>query len=1225
MQRNNQSKSTKPRGYIPGVLYQLLVYVAGAVILFGLTMPPAWSQGSSGQISGRVVDPSDAALADALVTLTNQQTNETRQVKTTASGDFVFAAVQPGTFTISVQVPGFKQYLKQNLVLTASERLSAGNIHLEIGTVAEKIDVVADQTPIQSESGERSALLDSNEISTMMSQGRDVTSLLRMLPGVVKPGEGGSQLSTQSAGTINGVRGDYNTISIDGTTGNTRGGPNLDTPMNMDAVGEVKVLTGNYQAEYGQSGGSVVELVTKSGTRSFHGTAYYYVRNEALNANDYFNNQIGVVRPRYRYNTIGYNLGGPLSIPKVFNQNRDKLFFFFSQEIWPTSAPGALERFMMPTQAERSGDFSHSIDKNGNPVYIKDPTLGKTCSATSTSGCFGGNVIPTSRISPDMQKLMNILPLPNTPVASYSGGKYNYVNQGTVKRPVNQEVLRVDYNINSQWHAYFRGQNMTTEQNGPNVASVTGTMQWGIPFIYSTPGTNASFNLTYIPSATIVNEFNLGWASWKETSSFTNASDLPKFQRSKIGLGLGQFNPQINPLDLVPRVTWGGTSGFAINNTPSINFDNRFPLNNLTRSWQGSDSITKVWNRHTSKAGVYLQLGKYIQHHIGATFDGQFDFSTNTSNPNDTGYTYANSLLGYYNNYTEGTALSDYIPSWTVLEWYLQDSWKVMPKLTLEYGVRFTYDIPTTLKPGNGAGFVPSQYNAASVAQLYQPYLDPKTKKRVAIINPAIAGAPGSATNPELPAVYIGQFVPGTGSTSPGVVLNTTPGYPSSLRNSNGLLLAPRVGFAYDPMGNGKLVIRGGAGQFFNTREGGGTVGDYSLIAPIVTNPVQNYGDVRQFSGNCSGTACSSGTTLLSPQQTRILQLNRKIESIFNATLGMQERIGFQTVLDLAYVGTFGRHLSQQVDLNEVPYLAHFQPQNLDASQPTPVSYLGGTLKQSIALPDNFYRPYPGFTNVYLREYSGTSNYHSLQAQLTRRFTKGLQFGVVWTWSKAMTDADSVNGTVPTYQPIRFWSYGEASYDRTNNFVAHWSWDVPKASRLWNHWLAKTVLDNWQYSGIAEFVGGAPLLSPTGSNLTTGGIDLTGGGDGTRAVVTANPVLPKGKRTVSRFFDPSVFVLPTPGTVPGPNTPGLLGRTMGHGPGTNNFDMALNKNIPIKEGVMFQLRCEAYNVFNHPSFNAVDTKAVFSATTGQQTSTTFGNLTDDLQPRTLQLSGRISF
>jgi len=1176
------------------------------------------AQSTSGQISGHVVDPSGANIVGATVQLLNVQTGEVREAKTAESGDFVFPAVQPGQFKVRIALIGFKAYEKENLNLSANERLSAGNITLAVGAQSETVEVQADRTPVQTESGERSALLDSKELSTLMTAGRDVTALLRVLPGVVKDGGGASQLGTQSAGTINGVRGDYNSLSVDGTTGNTRGGPNLDTPMNYDAIGEVKVLLGNYQAEYGQAAGSVVQIVTKSGSKNFHGSAYYYNRNEAFNANDYFNkNKTYVPRPISRYNTIGYNVGGPFFIPGLLNERKDKIFFFFSQEIWPTKKPGTLRQFMMPTALERQGDFSQSVDKSGNQVYIKDPTSSSTtCSKANTSGCFPGNKIPTSRIDPDTQKLMSILPMPNAS-GTIGGGLYNFVNQGVTKNPVNQQVLRVDYNPFTQLHTYFRGTHMTTTNDGPNAAAVNALMQWGVPFFYSTPSRNATLNVTYIPTPTLINELNVGFASWNETTGLSNSADIAKFQKDKLGINLGQYNPAINPLKLVPRASFAGSTGFSIANSPSILFDNRFPLSDDTRSWQVTDGITKVFNRHTPKAGIYYQKGLYIQRHTGATFDGQFAFDTNSSNPNDTGYAYANAVAGYYNSYTEGSNTADYAPTWKVLEWYLQDSWKVVPSLTLEYGVRFSYDLPTTLKPGNGAGYVPSRYNSAKVPRLYTPYQDPKTKTRYAV-DPG-AGTPGASGNPLLPAVYIGQFVPNSGDYFNGTVVNTDSSYPTSLRYSNGLLVAPRFGFAYSPFNNSKTVVRGGTGLFYNMREGGGTVGDYSLIGPIVINPVQNYGDARQFANNCSGSACSSaGISTISPQDTRILQPNRPLETIFNGTIGIQQAINGGTVIDVAYVGTFGRHLSEQYNTNLVPYLSHFQAKNIDNT--VAATTVLGNVSQPVPLNDNFFRPTPGYGAINLRSYSGTSNYHSLQAQLTRRFAKGLQFGVVYTWSKAMTDADAVNGTVATYQNRRFWNYSLASYDRTNNFVVHWLWDLPKGSTLWSNWATKAVLDNWQYSGIAELVSGTPY----GITLNTSGIDLTGGGDGARAVVTANPVLPKNKRTVTQYFDTSAFVLPTYKAVPGPDTPGITRNIVFRGPGTNNMDMALNKNVPIREGILFQLRCEAYNVFNHASFNAIDNTARFN-TNGTTNFSTFGNLTGDRGPRQLQLSGRINF
>lgn len=245
-----------------------------AVVLFTTTSISA--QTTSGNISGRVVDQSDAAIPNAEVTLTNQLTSQQLTTTTDKSGNFVFASIQPGTFSVTVRSAGFKQFDKKDLQLTASERLSAGTLKLEVGAATQTVTVNAEATPVQTQSAERSAELGSKEIATLMAPGRDVLALVRVLPGVVNDGEGASQLGTEGAGTIDGVRQNYNSVSVDGTLGNPRGdGNKLDTPLNMDAVGEVKVLLNSYQAEYGQSGGSVVELSTKSGTQQFHGSAYY--------------------------------------------------------------------------------------------------------------------------------------------------------------------------------------------------------------------------------------------------------------------------------------------------------------------------------------------------------------------------------------------------------------------------------------------------------------------------------------------------------------------------------------------------------------------------------------------------------------------------------------------------------------------------------------------------------------------------------------------------------------------------------------------------------------------------------------------------------------------------------------------------------------------------------------------------------------------------------------
>ncbi len=1233
-----------------------VIYTAAAalaVVLLSVSFISA--QTTSGEISGRVVDQSGAAIPNAEVVLTNQLTSQQLTTTTDKSGNFVFPSIQPGTFSVTVRSAGFKQLDKKDLQLTASERLSAGTLKLEVGAATQTVTVNAEATPVQTQSAERSAVLGSKEIATLMAPGRDVLALVRVLPGVVNDGEGASQLGTEGPGTIDGVRQNYNSVSVDGTLGNPRGdGNKLDTPLNMDAVGEVKVLLNSYQAEYGQSGGSVVELSTKSGTQQFHGSAYYYGRNEAFNANDWFNNYHNQPRPQYRYNTFGYNVGGPVYIPSHFNRNKDKLFFFFSEERWPTQAPGGLQQFMMPTQAERNGDFSQSFDKNGNKVYVGDPLLlaqGKACNVKDQSGCFPGNIIPANRINPQMQKLMNVFPLPNSPCASLaeckalnqikSGAPYNFQIQPNRKQPTNQTVLRLDYNPTSKMRMFFRGTDMFAENRG--LTSTANKTPWGFPAYYQTPSKNASLNLTYTFTPTLVNEFQIGYADWSELQNFADATGPANLEKDKLGITLGQNNPAQNPLNLVPRIlNLGSSSGstvFGIGNAPSIDFDNRFPMKNSTGTWEGTEAITKVWGNHTSKAGAYFQSSRYLQRHIGSTFDGAFDFRTDVVNPLDSQYAFANMLLGNYYSYSEGSNPVDYAPHWKVLEWYLQDNWKVRSNVTLDYGMRFTYDLPTVLAPGFGASFVPSRYDGSQVPALYRPvlYSTLNLAQKALCKNGAPTTPKSCAINPNNPN-DVKPILAQRSFVSPfdytGTVINTDPTYPHSLRYSNGLLFAPRLGVAWDPFGDGKTAVRLGGGVFYNDREGAGTVGDYSLIAPLVQNPTVNFGNVATFTPGCGSdpNGCTGLGALNAPQATRILQPNRKIETIVSTNFGIQRKVGFDTVVDVAYVGTFGRHLNEQIDLNEVPYLSQFDPAHADPTQ-SPKTFFSSTsplhITQQPALSDDFFRPIPGYSSVNLRYYGGTSNYHSLQTSVNRRFSKGLQFGLSYTWSKAMTDQDTVDGAVAVYQDRRWWNYSEASFDRTHNLVFHWVYSLPKASSLWNNPVLKAVADNWEWSGIAQFVSGAPQSV---SISTSTGLNITGGGDGPRILLTGNPLAPSDQvHSTLQFANASAFQLPPVGVIPNPSMPGITRNNVFRGPGTNNWDMALQKNIPITEHVQFTLRGEAYNVFNHVSFTAVDTTAKFdtgtsaTGTGGLVAASTFGQVTDDRGPRILQLSGRITF
>jgi Carboxypeptidase regulatory-like domain len=1271
----------------------------------------AFAQTSSGEISGRVIDSSDAVVVDAQVTLTNQDTGDVRETRTDRFGNFLFPALQPGVFRVTVSALSFQSMEKRDLKLSASERLSAGDFKLAVGGVTEEVSVTAAPPPIQIESAARSAVLDSKQISTLMTIGRDPLSLLRTLPGIVGAGDsngrddagdglGGSQLGTSGPGVINGVRGSSNAVSIDGVSGNPRGdGNKLDTPLNVDAVAEVTVQLTGHQAEYGQSAGGIVNLTTKSGTSEFHGSAYYYGRNEALNANDFFRNYRAQPRDKYRFNTYGASLGGPVS------KTQNKLFFFFSMERWPTKASIDDQLFMMPTAAERSGDFSNSYDTTGRKIYVKDPLKNTDCTATITVGCFndparataanptGLNIIPADRINPNTQKLLGIFPLPTIdctprglggksvcPLTNVtSGNPYNYSIRGIRESPANQEVLRVDYNLSSKWRMFFRG--MHEYKNNIGLTATTNNLQWGIPAFYKTPTKNAGFNVSYIASPTVVNEFNIGYASWNEFTGPANPEDARKITKDALGINLGQNNPAQNPFDIVPRVTGlssgGANNTFQLAQAPQITFDNRYPMNDRTGTWEATDGITKIWNQHSLKAGIYYQTGRYLQSHTGSTFNGNFNFGVNNSSPFDTQYAYSNVLLGSYGSYSEGSNAANYDPHWHVFEWYVQDHWKLKPNLSLDYGIRFTYDLPTVLALKHGGTFVPERYDPNQVPALYQPvlYANLSTAGRALCkgnftTTPTICAQNPNDVNDIHPSAFNGTFVSPFGYT--GTVINNDPTYPRSLRNSNGLIYAPRFGIAWDPGRDGNMVIRLGAGLYYNTREGGGTVGDFFNTPPVITNASVGFGQItrQNFAPGCGETrTCYDPSTQVNagPLDTRILQAHRKIESTLGANVGIQRKIGFDAVLDVAYVGTFGRHLNQQVNLNTLPYLTQLDPKLIDTTQTTAVlsgNTLNGTfsgsfntffygpnhggvvVRQARMLADNYSRRYPGYANVNLRDYGANSNYHGLQTSLNRRFTQGLEFGIAYTWSRVWTTQDVVNGAVATYQDRRFWNYGLANFDRTHNFVAHWVWSVPRVSQLWNNKLLAAVLDNWDWSGIAEFVSGSPYSVNISSSGTP---NLTGGGDTAHVLVAGNIYAPKDKvHSTLKYLNQDAFALPPIGVIPAPDMPGITRNVVFRGPGSNNWNMALQKNIPITEHVKFTVRAEAYKVFNHPSFTmgrvdnpltadfdtssscAVDsTGAALDPKCGSgkiRSTSTFGQVTGlRFGPRVLQLSGRITF
>lgn len=1151
----------------------------------------AFAQSSTGTIGGRVVDTSGGVIAGAEVRIVNQVNQSARIFTTNPSGSFVFPNVDPGDYTVLVKMSGFKQFEKKDLHVAPSDSIALGDLALTIGDVADTVEVKAEIGLVQTASGDRSNLIDSKDITDLMARGRDVMYLLQLMPGTVDDATGSDILGAFNTPTMDGIRSNYNALNIDGLSGNTARGSNAQSPINMDAIKEVKVLTNSYSAEFGTASGGVINLVTKNGTQDFHGGMYYYSRNEDFNADNYFNNaaQPYVPRPRYRYNTEGTNLGGPIFWPHHFNANRQRLFFFFSQEYDPNTSPNSLRTFTVPTALERQGDFSQTLTMKGAKVTVKDPTTG---------AAFPNNVIPPTRLDPNMVKLMNVFPLPNAQNEAQILG-YNFQIAGSEDTPVKQEILRVDYNISDKAHAWFRASGYSSDNTGLTSAANKNT--WGLaPIDYQQTMPSLGTDFTYIFSPTLVNEATVGMQLWTEDQLLSSAG-LTAYQRSTYGLNIPQSYPADNPQGLLPAVSFGNIGN---NNSVSINYDGRFPMVDDATSWQFSDNLSKVWNNHLFKAGVLIERKLYNQYHQagGNSFPGSYSFSTTSSNPGDTGFGYANALLGNYNTYTEATNRVDYAPVTKVYEWYGQDDWKIARRLTLNLGLRFTYSLPMEPNNSNAGNFVPYLFDPSQAPVLFRPAVVNGAK---VTINP-LTGATVSS-------VYSGLLVPNTGNPLNGIATPATAGFPRDMAYANGLLIGPRFGVAWDPFGNGKWAIRLGGGVFYAGLPDAGTLGNLFFNPPAIYTPTQYYGSVA---------TAANGTGLLSPSAfSRDIDPHGKIVTSYHINFEVQRQIA-STLVSAAYVASFGRHLGENVELNNVPLGAEFLPQNQNPQTNTPLN-------------DNFFRPYMGYGSIPQQIWEGNSSYHSLQVQAIRRFSRGIQFGVAFTHSKAMDyiEGDSTSSsTVAYYLNRAVWNYGIAGYDRPNILTFHFLWDVPRLSRIAPNRFVKAVFDGWQVSDITSFISGPPMAI---TMKTSPGVNFTGGGDGNeRPLVVANPNLPSSQRSVNQWYNLAAFAEPIPvdpKTCTTSGCPPITWVNFGdassmpiRGPGTNNWNTSVFKNFTIHERLHFQLRGEAYNTFNHTQFKGVGTTIQYNAA-GQNTTVGAGTVTSARDARYLQLALRLMF
>ncbi len=1145
------------------LLRTLLLLLSATLVGFG--------QSITGTITGSVTDATGGAVAGASVTLHSQTTADARSIKSNESGDFVFNAVVPGSYRIRVEKEGFKTIEHPGLVLTATQRLSIGNLQLPVGAVSERVTVEATGATVQTASSGNSAELSGKQLNLLVTRGRDVISLLRVLPGVAGGTDENALGGTFGTNTpnIGGQRIGMNTMSADGQSGNDADGVGGFNGMtSLDAIAEVKVLLNSYQAEYGRNAGASINLVTKSGTKDFHGSAYWFVRNEKFNANDFFNNRNSQARPLYRYNTFGGTFGGPVYIPGKFNTNRDKLFFFYSREDWTIKEPRNVRRVTMPTALERVGNYSQTLDLSGRLIPITDPRTGQP---------FPGNIIPTNRISRNGQAILNLFPLPNFLDRGLSGGNYNYQFQEITDHPKKLNTLKGDYNLTANDRISARYTSWWADRRGYEGLAAFNSNWDQLYHHYLFKTDQIQFGYTKIIRPNIINEAQFGYRKLGEIGDATSPTNFDKVTRSKVGLAaLGQLYPAGNTLDIIPQASFGGVPSAA-----NIAYDGRLPIDAKDWRWNYSDNLSWIKGAHSIKFGI---SGEYQMNSEGprSNFGGNFGFDRNVNNPNESNYAYSNALLGNFSTYTESSARTTGLARQALFEAFAQDSWKATRRLTLDYGMRFTWFTPWRVTDGKAAALALELYDRAKAPQFVQPIL----QNGVRVGRNPITGA-------ILPAVTIGSFAPGSGDPANGLVVAGGNQLPAGFAN-RGWEAAPRFGFAYDLFGNGKTALRGGIGS---SKQAVPSAGSY--LGSTRTNPPVQFNS-QIFYGNVDALTQSAG--ILFPSNVSALERNPKTATVVNYSLAIQQDLGWKTILDLSYVGNRSQHLQQTRNLNTIPYGARFAAANLDPSAP------------GRPLPDTFFAPYPGFGNVTYIENSGYGNYNALQTAINRRLSSRLQFGLAYTWSKSMDLTSGDNGLLPLYRPYRVWAYGKSSYDQTHVMVFNYLWDLPRASAHWNNAVSRVALDNWQLSGIVSMASGTPRDV---SYSTVDGADITGGGDGARVNVTAKAPLPKSEQTFDRFFNTSAFARPARGDF------GNAPKDVFRGPGINNWDISLFKKFPLKnESRFLQLRWELYNAFNHTQFSGVDNAARFDLT-GNQVNAQFGRFTSTRSPRIMQ--GALNF
>jgi hypothetical protein len=741
------------------------------------------AQVQTGSVSGTVTDPTGAVIVGAKVQLILSLTGSTRTVTTGTRGNFVFGNVSAGTYELRVSQPGFKTYDHVNMQLAAGETLSLHKIPLQVGATTTQVTVSAEAARVQTTTFGSSGLISESQISNIPNKGRNYMDYLTLLPGVVgSPGGTNAPQGIPGGGqgtyTFNG--GDSGTVLVllNGIASQNPGAPGVPSYISpsTDSIAEERVHTGVESAQYGGRAGGTVDVVTKHGTSQFHGDLYWFNRNNFYNANDYFRKLLGLTHPApYKFNDFGGTIGGPILFPRLkFNRSRQRAFFFFSYEKLFRTVSYSPTHMTTPTPAERAGVFTNLTQDLVNPS-------GNAAQQTTCSGASPDITctFPTAAINPAGQRLLNVLPLPTClrqgdsatglnsalaglPACSLNNSNFSYVN--STPFPWYNDVLRTDFKLSNNESFYIViGANREEEQHF--LGFVGGAAAWPqAPSNFLTRSRQAMASLTSTLSSTVVNVANIGLNYAIQTVSPNSPAYLLSNNRAALGLGPtvlpvlfpdasngGAQSPQVNPYDLIPNVTFGGQTNEntlvggnskagsgVLPNAANMSFESRYPLFGTVDDYTFTDNLSWVKGNHNMKFGIFLEHVRRVEAAFtnvgGANFNGALNFASNgiysstnaSGSPFDTGNTFANALVGAFNSYGEVNNRLHTQDLNYDLEWYGQDEWQVVPRLTLDIGMRFGIISPDHLRNGQLISeFEPYLFNAANQPGLVLPRPSP--------------------------------------------------------------------------------------------------------------------------------------------------------------------------------------------------------------------------------------------------------------------------------------------------------------------------------------------------------------------------------------------------------------------------------------------------------------------------------------------------------------------